>query len=66
MSGELNLVKLCVGVEKVSELAEWREMRAMNARAMGMDYVPHHITACGLAVKRNCLMGVLYIGFSKA
>lgn len=44
MSGELNLVKLCVGVEKVSELAEWREMRTANARAMGMDYVPHHIT----------------------
>lgn len=44
MSGELNLVKLCVGVEKVSDLAHWREFRAAEARAKGVDYVPHHIT----------------------
>ena len=44
MSGELNLVKLCVGVEKVSDLARWRDIRAADARAKGVDYVPHHIT----------------------
>lgn len=44
MSGELNLLKLCVGVDKVSELAQWRDMRAAKALANGVDYVPHHIT----------------------
>jgi hypothetical protein len=44
MSGELNLVKLCVGVEKVSDLARWRETRAAEARANGVDYTAHHIT----------------------
>ncbi len=44
MSGELNLVKLCVGVEKVSDLARWREIRAAEAQASGVDYTPHHIT----------------------
>ncbi len=44
MSGELNLVKLCVGVDKVSELAQWRDVRAAGARAIGVEYEPHHTT----------------------
>ena len=44
MSGELNLVKLCVGAEKVSDLAQWREIRAAEARANGIEYIPNHIT----------------------
>ena len=44
MSGELNLVKLCVGVDQVSELAQWRDARASGARANGVEYEPHHTT----------------------
>lgn len=44
MSGELNLVKLCVGVEKVSQLAEFQIIRADEARARGDEPVPRHVT----------------------
>jgi len=44
MSGELNLVKLCVGAEKVSDLVRWRDAREAEARANGIDYSPNHIT----------------------
>ena len=44
MSGELNLVKLCVGAEKVSDLARWREIRAAEAHANGVEYVSNHVT----------------------
>jgi len=44
MSGELNLVKLCVGAEKVSDLVSWRDAREAEARANGIEYVPNHIT----------------------
>lgn len=44
MSGELNLVKLCVGAEKVSDLAKWRDVRATEAKAKGVEYAPNHIT----------------------
>ncbi|OUS05034.1 lysophospholipase [Rhodobacterales bacterium 52_120_T64] len=44
MSGELNLVKLCVGAEKVSDLVRWRNAREAEARANGIDYTPNHIT----------------------
>jgi len=44
MSGELNLVKLCVGAEKVSDLVRWRETRAAEARANGIEYTPNHVT----------------------
>lgn len=44
MSGELNLVKLCVGVEKVSDLARWRDIRAQKAADAGEEYVPNHVT----------------------
>ncbi|MEE9455348.1 MAG: DUF1489 domain-containing protein [Paracoccaceae bacterium] len=44
MRGDLNLVKLCVGVEKVSDLARWQAIRADEARAKGEVYTPHHVT----------------------
>ena len=44
MSGELNLVKLCVGAEKVSDLARWREIRAAEAHANGIEYISTHVT----------------------
>ena len=44
MSGELNLVKLCVGAEKVSDLVRWRDARAVEARANGIEYTPNHVT----------------------
>ena len=44
MGGSLNLVKLCVGVEKVSDLAHWQVIRAQEARTAGGTYNPYHIT----------------------
>jgi len=44
MSGELNLVKLCVGVEKVSDLARWQTIRAEESLASGKEYTPFHVT----------------------
>ncbi|MBL4873874.1 MAG: DUF1489 domain-containing protein [Rhodobacteraceae bacterium] len=44
MSGELNMVKLCVGADKVSELVHWRNERAAKARANGIEYTPNHVT----------------------
>ena len=44
MSSELNLVKLCVGVEKVSDLASWQAIRAEDARMRGEDPTPRHVT----------------------
>lgn len=42
--GELNLVKLCVGVEKVSDLARWQAIRVEEAVARGADPRPRHVT----------------------
>ena len=44
MAGNLNLVKLCVGTEKVSDLAQWQAARASSARARGEDTAPRHVT----------------------
>ncbi len=44
MSGDLHLIKLCVGVEKVSELADWRQIRADEASARGEMFEPSHTT----------------------
>ena len=44
MRGDLNLVKLCVGVEKVSDLAQWQVIRMDEARANGAEPVPRHVT----------------------
>ncbi len=40
----LNLVKLCVGVKSVADLAAWQTARAATARGKGLDYLPWHIT----------------------
>ncbi len=44
MSGELNLIKLCVGVSKVSELAHWQLVRTEDARSRGQAFEPRHVT----------------------
>lgn len=40
MSGELNLVKLCVGAEKLEDLLDWQA----KPRAQGPDCLPRHVT----------------------
>ncbi len=40
MSGTLNLIKLCVGAEKVKDLTDWQK----NPRAKGPDGLPRHVT----------------------
>ena len=39
-TGSLNLIKLCVGAEKVEDLLDWQA----TARAKGPDGLPRHIT----------------------
>ncbi len=43
-AAKLHLVKLCVGVERVEELAFWQEGRAAERRAAGEDDRPRHVT----------------------
>lgn len=43
-AAKLHLVKLCVGVERVEELARWQEGRAAERRAAGQDARPRHVT----------------------
>lgn len=44
MAGDLNLVKLCVGVESVSHLADFQNRRAAGLIAAGQEPVPRHVT----------------------
>ncbi len=44
MSGSLHIIKLCVGIEKVSDLAQWRAIHAAEAAAEGRENVTRHIT----------------------
>ena len=44
MSGNLHLVKLCVGVESLAHLAAYRAEQAEKARAEGREDVSRHIT----------------------
>lgn len=40
----LHLIKLCVGADSVSDLADWQAARMAEARADGVDPRPRHIT----------------------
>ena len=40
MDNSLNLIKLCVGAEKVQDLIDWQK----TARAKGPDGMPRHVT----------------------
>jgi len=40
----INLVKLCVGAEKVEDLILWQGQRAKAAEARGEAYLPYHTT----------------------
>lgn len=40
MDNSLNLIKLCVGAEKVQDLIDWQK----SARAKGPDGMPRHVT----------------------
>jgi hypothetical protein len=40
----LNLVKLCVGVDTLEDLAEWRSQEEARHRAKGLDYRQFHTT----------------------
>lgn len=40
----INLVKLCVGAEKVEDLILWQGTRARAAEARGEAYLPYHTT----------------------
>jgi len=44
MTAKLNLIKLCVGVEKVSQLAGFHAERAEAAEARGEVFIPRHVT----------------------
>jgi len=40
----INLVKLCVGIDSVEHLQEWRAQKAAEALAGGLAYVSSHTT----------------------
>jgi hypothetical protein len=40
----LNLVKLCVGIDSVSHLESYRAAMRDKAQADGVDYIPSHVT----------------------
>ena len=44
MSGNLHLIKLCVGVESLAQLAAYRADQTDRARAEGREDVSRHIT----------------------
>jgi hypothetical protein len=44
MSSSLHLIKLCVGVESVAELDEWRTERRMEAAVKGQAWRSIHVT----------------------
>lgn len=43
-TGQLNLVKLCVGVASVEELQAWRTQRRIETTAKGEEHISQHIT----------------------
>ncbi len=53
----VNLVKLCVGVSSVDELAMWQNHRAAEARARGESYLPSHVTRMFPKRKAEVLSG---------
>ena len=40
----LNLVKLCVGAERVEDLEAWQRARVAERMALGLDRRPRHVT----------------------
>ena len=40
----VNLIKLCVGANKVEDLEVWQAKRAADAKAKGLDFLPEHVT----------------------
>lgn len=53
----VNLVKLCVGVSSVGELAMWQNRRGVEARARGESYLPSHVTRMFPKRKAEVLSG---------
>ncbi len=53
----VNLVKLCVGVSSVDELAMWQDRRGAEARARGESYLPSHVTRMYPRRKAEVLSG---------
>ena len=53
----INLVKLCVGVSSVDELAMWQNRRDAEARARGESYLPSHVTRMFPRRKAEVLSG---------
>jgi len=41
---KLHLIKLCVGVNSVQELLDWREKQAKRLAAVGEEYISSHVT----------------------
>ena len=44
MSGNLNLIKLCVGAESADDQRAWIDMRMAERRAAGLDPRSRHVT----------------------
>lgn len=44
MSGELHLIKLCVGAESVDDLVTWQAGRVAERKKAGLDPRPRHVT----------------------
>lgn len=44
MTAKVHLIKLCVGVEKVSQLAGFHAERAEAVEARGEEFIPRHVT----------------------
>ena len=40
----LHLIKLCVGVERLSDQVAWQAARSAERRAVGEDWRPRHVT----------------------
>ncbi len=40
----VHLIKLCVGVDEVSQLRDWQLKRAEKAKSQGVPYEPRHVT----------------------
>ena len=53
----VNLVKLCVGVSSVGELAMYQNRRATEAEARGESYLPSHVTRMFPRRKEEVLSG---------
>ena len=44
MSGDLHLIKLCVGAESVDDLVKWQKGRMAQRKRKGQDPRPRHVT----------------------